>query len=123
VAVLVLHHGEQPGSSPGGTVYQTQTGGADNALGAGSGTPGTPVMSRPARLSGSRVEFSWTYSEPAPGDFAVYKQIGAPDAASHQASGHDFIVTVPSGQTVCYQVWINRDGVESVPPGQACWPD
>ena len=123
VAVLALHHGGPPGSSPGGTVYQTGTGGADNALGAGSGVPGTPVMNRPARLSGSRVEFSWTYSNPVPGDVAIWKQIGTPDAASHQASGRDFIVSAPSGQTVCYQVWINRDGVESAEPGQACWPD
>lgn len=123
IAVLALHHGAQPGGSPGGTVFQTQTGGPDNALGAGAGAPSTPVMNRPTQLSGSRVEFSWTYSKPVAGDVAIWKQIGMPDAASHQTSGRDFIVTVPAGQTVCYQVMINRDGVESPEPGQACWPN
>jgi hypothetical protein len=120
VTVLVLSHGGPTGSTPAGTVGQTQPGPADNAL--GQGAPDPPVFNKPKPLSGTRVEFSWTEAGGQSGDVFQW-QISPPVSKGWPATTkYEFTVTVPSGQTVCYVVRDERGGQASNPSAPACWP-
>jgi hypothetical protein len=124
VAVIALSHGGgQPGSAPAGTGQATQAGGAEDAIGPDATTPGAPAVTA-TRLGATQVKFSWTYDNPAAGDTFQWKRVGGTAGQpSGEATKPELIVTVPAGQSACFEVQVTRtDGAASDESQPACWP-
>lgn len=124
VAVIVMPHGGgQPGSAPASAGQATQAGGAQNAIGPDGTAPGQPTVTA-SRLKATRVKFSWTYDNPVSSDTFEWKRVsGTAGKLSGEAAKPELIVTVPAGQSVCFEVRVTRtDGEASDESQPACWP-
>jgi tRNA A-37 threonylcarbamoyl transferase component Bud32 len=124
VAVIVLSHGGgQAAGAPPGAGQATQAGGAQDALGPDATAPGQPAVTA-TRLRATAVKFSWTYDNPVSSDTFQWKRVsGTAGKPSGQAAKPELIVTVPKGQSVCFEVRVTRaDGEASDESSPACWP-
>jgi tRNA A-37 threonylcarbamoyl transferase component Bud32 len=124
VAVIVLSHGGgQPGNAPTGAGQATQPGGAEDAIGPDATAPGQPAVTA-TRLSATQVKFSWTYDNPVSSDTFEWKRVsGTAGKPSGEATKPELIVTVPGGQSACFEVRVTRtDGQASDESQPACWP-
>jgi serine/threonine protein kinase len=108
VAVLTLSPGGgQPGSPPATASAAPQPNSGQNAIGDPT-VPGTPVLSA-TRLSATKVKFTWTYDNPVSTDtFEWTRESGTAGNRWGETSKAELIVAVPSGQTVCYEVRVDR---------------
>ena len=124
VAVLALSPGSgQPGSLPTDAAPATQPNSEQNAIGPDATEPGTPVLSV-TRLSATQVKFSWTYDNPVSSDtFEWTRETGTAGNPSGETNKAELIVAVPSGQTACFEVRVDRaDGTASDESQPECSP-
>jgi hypothetical protein len=107
VAVLALSPGSgQPGSPPATASPATQPNSGQNAI--ADTFPGTPVLSA-TRLSATQVKFTWTYANPFSTDtFEWTRASGTAGKPWGETNKAELIVAVPSGQTVCLEVLVDR---------------
>ena len=123
VAVLALSSGSgQPGSPPADAAPATQPNNEQNAI-ADATEPGTPVLSV-TRLSATQVKFTWTYDNPVSTDtFEWTRETGTAGNRSGGTNKAELIVAVPSGQTACFEVRVERaDGTASDESPPECSP-
>jgi len=123
VAVLALAHGATPGSAQTGAGQTAQQTGLPDALGPGATLPGPPTVTTRG-IGAKRVEFSWTYANPASGDtFRWQVANGGTGEPVHVLTRPDLVLTVAQGQSVCITVTVRRaDSDESGQSAPACWP-
>ena len=124
VAVLALSPGGgQPGSPPADTAPATQPNSEQNAIGSDATEPGTPVLSV-TRLSATQVKFTWIYDNPLSTDtFEWTRETGTAGNPSGETNKAELIVAVPSGQTACFEVRVDRaDGTASDDSPPECSP-
>jgi hypothetical protein len=118
VMVLGLGHGSSQTGASAGNGQSSQPGGGGSAL--EPVAPSQPHVTV-ARISAAQVKFSWTYEDPVSGDtFQWTRMSGTAGKPSGVAIKPELIVTLPSGQSACFEVQVVRDG-EASGPSSACW--
>jgi len=123
VAVLALSGGGQPGGPAADATAATQPNSEQNAIGPDATDPGTPVLSA-TRLSATQVKFTWIYDNPLSTDtFEWTRETGTAGNSSGETNKAELIVAVPSGQTACFEVRVDRaDGTASDDSAPECAP-
>lgn len=120
-ALLAIPHGSGAPSASGTSQATQPDNGQNNALGPAALAPGQPVVTV-RRLSSSQVEFSWTYTNTAPGDTFHWQQLsgtaGQPVGVVDQP---DLILPVGPGQSECIAVTVrSADGQASQASDPVC---
>jgi hypothetical protein len=121
-AALALARGGG-GPAPAGTAdaQATQSGGANNALGPGTTTPGQPTVTA-HRATAGQVEFSWTYANTAVGDRFFWRET-KPGGGSAQGVVTEprLLLPVAAGQSACVTVQVrSTDGQASTESDAYC---
>jgi serine/threonine protein kinase len=113
--------GPQSAGTPTATGQATTSGGAQDAIGPGATTPGTPTV-KVLRVSPTEAQFYWTYDNTAAGDTFLWQRIeGTAGAADGSTATARLSVHLASGQTICIQVMVRRaDGEVSGESAEAC---
>jgi serine/threonine protein kinase len=122
VAVLALRHGGGPAAASTVNGQASQQAGGQSALGPGAAAPGQPAVTE-RRVSGMRVEFSWTYANPAAGDTFRWQEVsGGRGEPIGVVAKPQLLLTVAKGQSACITVTVrSADGQASQPSEPACW--
>ena len=76
------------------------------------------------RLSATQVKFTWIYDNPLSTDtFEWTRETGTAGNPSGETNKAELIVAVPSGQTACFEVRVDRaDGTASDDSPPECSP-
>ena len=72
-------------------------------------------------IGGQRVTFSWTYTNPAPGDSFHVNVYGGSMKAATPRKPH-LVLSVGHGQQVCIQVEVITTAGVSAQSSMSCWP-
>ena len=97
----------------------SQTGGGTPAIVAG--VP-EPVEAAPPALDGTTVVFTASNPNAEPDDGFVWRVSNLPDQPTRQSADGRVIVDGFTGQRVCVDIWVVRDGRQSPDPLQTCYP-
>ena len=117
VLALLSHGNANPAPTLAAGGQPTQPGGAQDALGPG---PGTPTVTARG-IGDQRVTFSWTYTNPAPGDSFHVNVYGGSMKAAAPRKPH-LVLSVGHGQQVCIQVEVITTAGVSAQSSVSCWP-